>query len=178
MPRIRSWWRMKRIRHRDAVATAAASAALLLAGELADQHIASIVRQYLVPVESDPLAFLGTLVLVVLGYMNYFGGILVFLGGVHFLWGRVSRGRFLLSLGLGISAISLARSLALATLTYGTPVGALVALTTSLTGLGILVGLLSDLLMGEYALLLKKHARDAWRRWRRIRPRARRGARS
>ena len=178
MARSRSWWRTKQLRHRDAVVTSVASAACLLAGELADQHIVGVIRQYLIPVESNPVALLWILVLVVLGYMSFFGGILVLLGGIHFSWGRVPRGRFFLDLGLGISVLALARALALATLTYGTPVGVLIALTTSLTGLGILAGLLSHVLMGEYALLLKKHARSAWRRWRRSRPPARRGARS
>src|SRR4030065_692822 len=49
----------------------------------------------------------------------------------------------------------------------GTPTPFLEFLTTTLTGIGVLLGLATHTLMGQYALLLKKHARTAWRRGRR-----------
>src|SRR5881296_622630 len=131
----RSWWRMRQIRHRDAVALAVLSAAFLLAGELVNQDIPSVYEKYIV--QSGALNNLGFLFLIValiiLGFTTYFGGVFVLLGGLHFSWGRVGRGRFLV-------------------------------------GLGILFGIVSHTLMGQYALLLKKHAKRVWRRWRKAQP--------
>ena len=79
--------------------------------------------------------------LVVLAFTTVFGGILVLLGGIHFSWGRISRGRFLLVLGIGFTALGLASKLAAATLNAGTPLSVLVPLTTTLTGIGLLLEL-------------------------------------
>ena len=170
----RSWWRMRQIRHRDAVAMAVVSASFLLAGELANQDIPVIYQKYIV--ESGALNNPGFLVLIValiiLGFTTYFGGVFVLLGGLHFSWGRVSRGRFLVGLGIGVSLIGLVSRLAQAVLTSGTPLTAIVPYTTSLTGLGILFGIVSHTLMGQYALMLKKHAKRVWRRWRKAQPEA------
>jgi hypothetical protein len=170
----RSWWRMRQIRHRDAVALAVLSASLLLAGELANQDIQSVYQRYIVP--SGALNNLGLLILVValviLGFTTYFGGVFVLLGGLHFSWGRVSRGRFLVGLGIGVSLIGLLSRLAQAVLVVGTPLAAIVPYTTSLTGLGILCGFVSHTLMAQYAILLKKHAKRVWRRWRKAQPEA------
>src|SRR5881628_1486353 len=131
----RSWWRMRQIRHRDAVALAVLSAAFLLAGELVNQDIPSVYEKYIV--QSGALNNLGFLFLIValiiLGFTTYFGGVFVLLGGLHFSWGRVGRGRFLVGLGIGVS----------------------------------LIGLVSRL---AHALLLKKHAKRVWRRWRKTQP--------
>ena len=163
---------MRQIRHRDAVALAVLSASLLLAGELANQDIQSVYQRYIVP--SGALNNLGLLILVValviLGFTTYFGGVFVLLGGLHFSWGRVSRGRFLVGLGIGVSLIGLLSRLAQAVLVVGTPLAAIVPYTTSLTGLGILCGFVSHTLMAQYAILLKKHAKRVWRRWRKGQP--------
>ena len=174
MARYRSWWRLRQVRHRDAVALSVLSSASLLAGELANQDLPTLYARYLGPVANDPALFVLRLGLILLAFTTVFGGILVLLGGIHFSWGRVSRGRFLLGLGVGFGLIGLLGKIAQATLATGTPMGVLVTLTTTLTGLGILLGVASQVIMAEYALMLKKHARNAWRQWRRAnRPAAR-----
>ena len=119
-----SWWRLRQIRHRDAVILAILSASCLL-------------------------------------------------GGLHFSWGRVGRGRFLLGLGLGVSLLGLVGRLSRTILTTGRPFGdpliALLAVVAGLSGLGILLGIVSHTLMGKYALMLKKHAKRVLRRWRKSR---------
>src|SRR2546427_114353 len=107
----RSWWRMRQIRHRDAVALAVLSAAFLLAGELVNQDIPSVYEKYIL--QSGALNNLGFLILIValiiLGFTTYFGGVFVLLGGLHFSWGRVGRGSFLVGLGIGVSLTRLFR---------------------------------------------------------------------
>ena len=163
---------MRQIRHRDAVALAVLSAAFLLAGELVNQDIPSVYEKYIL--QSGALNNLGFLILIValiiLGFTTYFGGVFVLLGGLHFSWGRVGRGRFLVGLGIGVSLIGLVSRLAQALLVTGTPLTAIIPYTTSLTGLGILFGIVSHTLMGQYALLLKKHAKRVWKRWRKAQP--------
>lgn len=90
MPKVRSWWRRKKVYHRDAVILAALSSACLLAGELADRDITGVYGAYIAPVLSNPAMLLWNVALAVLAFTNYFGGILVLLGGVNFLWGRSS----------------------------------------------------------------------------------------
>ncbi len=176
----RSWWRMRQIRHRDAVALAVLSASFLLAGELVNHDIPSVYQTYIV--ESGALSNLGVLILIValiiLGFTTYFGGVFVLLGGLHFSWGRVGRGRFLCGLGIGVSLIGLVSRIAQAVLATGTPLNAIIPYTTSLTGLGILFGIVSHTLMGQYALLLKKHAKRVWRRWRKAQPEPEESSRS
>ncbi len=167
MARVKSWWRLKKVRHRDAVALSVLSSALLLAGQLPNQR--ALYDMYLLPVTGEPLVFAFNVILLVLGYMSYFAGILVLEGGINFLWGQVGRGRFLLSLGVGLSLIGLLNKIAFAILTTGSPLAALAFFTTSLVGLGLITGFASYALMHEYALMLKKHARNMWRRWRRTR---------
>ena len=167
MARVKSWWRTKRIFHRDAVALSVLSAALLLAGQLPLQQ--NLYDEYLRPVVHEPLLFLFDVILLLLAYTSYYGGILVLLGGINFLWGQASRGRFLLSLGLGIGSIGLLKEVALAILTSGSPVMVIVYFATSLSGFGLLLGCASYVLMHEYTLMLKKHARSKWRAWRRAR---------
>ncbi len=169
MARVKSWWRLKKIRHRDAVILASLSSACLLAGELIDQDITNVYRTFLLPVAADPALFLWDTVLAVMAFLTYFGGILVLMGGANFLWGKVGRGRNLLGLGIGISAIGLLRYAALYTLLFGSPVVYFSSFIASLSGIGILLGLASYILMHEYALMLKKHARSMWRQWRRSR---------
>jgi hypothetical protein len=167
MAKAKTWWRLKKIRHRDAVVLSAISSALLLAGQVPNQQL--LYEDYLASVSSEPFLFFFNVILLFLAYMSYFGGILVLMGGVNFLWGRVSRGRFFLSLGVGLSLISLLKQIALAVLTTGSPVAAVAYFTTSLVGLGLITGFASYALMHEYALMLKKHARNMWRQWRRAR---------
>jgi len=166
MPRVKSWWRLKKVRHRDAVLLSVVASSCLLAGELANQDIANVYRAFLQPVLDDPGRFLWNTALTVLAFTTYFGGILVLLGGINFMWGRIGRGRFFLGLGIGISAIGLLRMAALYTLLYGSPAVVFSGYIASLSGIGLLLGLASYILMGEYALMLKKHAKSAWRRWR------------
>jgi hypothetical protein len=178
MATVRSWWRLKKVRHRDAVILSVGSSASLLSGELANQAgIPWLYSTYLAPVDGQPLLFALNSVLVVLAYTTYFGGIFVLLGGLHFSWGRIDRGRFLVSLGVGISFVGLLKQFALAVLMTGTPFTFFLGFS-GLIGIGLLLGFASHLLMGEYALMLKKHAKSAWRQWRRSRRPARRRARS
>ncbi len=186
MARVKSWWRLKKVRHRDAVILSVVSSACLLAGEFSSQigyptspvpGIPWLYNQYLAPVQGQPLLFALYGALVVLAFTTTFGGVLVLLGGIHFSWGRVDRGRFLVSLGVGLSALGIMRAMAFATLNTGTPVSFFLSYTP-LVLIGLLIGFVSHLLMGEYALMLKKHAKSAWRRWRRLRhpqPARRRG---
>src|SRR5205807_298535 len=90
---------------------------------------------------------------------------------------RVGRGRFLTGLGLGVSLLGLVGKLSRTILAigratgkpFGDPVVALLAVSVGLTGPGILLGIGSHTLMGHYALMLKKHAKRIWRRWRKSR---------
>src|SRR5437867_6159454 len=158
MAEPRSWWRMRRIKHRDAAVLSVLAAAFLLAGELANDDIRVLYRQYIVEsgVVNNAAILVVVVALIVLGFTTYFGGIFVLLGGVHFSWGRVSRGRFLVGLGIGVSLLGFVGRLARATLA-DTAVLELITIASSLTGLGLLSGLASHSLMSQYALLLKKH---------------------
>ncbi len=176
MAKVQSWWRLRQIRHRDAVVLAIISSACLLAGEVANSNIASLYSIFIAPYLADPPVLVVLVALTILGYTTYFGGIFVLLGGLHFSWGRVGRGRFLLGLGLGISLLGFISRLARATLAaakpFGSPIQELILYTETLTGLGIILGIASHSLMGQYALMLKKHAKRVWRRWRKThRPR-------
>ncbi len=176
MARLKSWWRLKQVRHRDAVILSVMSSAFLLAGQVPLQE--DLYATYLAPVVQQPLLFLANAVLLILAYTTYFGGILVLMGGVNFLWNRVARGRFLVSLGVGVSFLLLLKQIALAILLTGSPLAAFLVFTTGLAGIGMLLGFASYTLMVEYALMLKKHARRVWRRWRKARRPARRNGRS
>src|SRR2546426_4389994 len=165
----RPWWQMRRIKHRDAVALCVLSAAFLLAGELTVPFLAQIYTQYLEPVQRDPALLALRLVLIVLAYTTAFGAVLVLFGGWYFMRGAIPRGRFLVGLGIGLTSLLLVSRLAYATLAYGTPLAYLVPLATSFTGAGILFGVAAHTVMGQYALLVKKRAARAWRRWGRAR---------
>lgn len=171
------WWRTRRIKHRDAVALSVLSSSFLLAGEMANPVLLRIYEQYLVPVLDEPALLVLYGVLAGLAFTTAFGAVLVLLGGWHFLRGRVPRGRFLVGLGVGVTSLSLVSRLAYHTLVAGSPFPFLLYFTTSLTGLGILLGVAAHTVMGQYALLLKKHARAAWRRWRKSRRPIRRPSR-
>src|SRR6266568_4361410 len=109
MAKSRSWWRMRQIRHRDAAILSVLSSSFLLAGELVNNDLRTAYDLYILPYAGDPSLFprfLLNVVLTVLGFTTYFGGIFV------------------------------------------------------------LLGIVSHTLMGQYALMLKKHARRVWRRWR------------
>lgn len=169
MPKVRSWWRRKKVYHRDAVILSVLASACLLAGELADRDIAGVYGSYIVPVLGDPALLLWNVALSVLAFTNYFGGILVLLGGINFLWGRSARGRFFTGLGTGLSSLSLLRLIALFTLTEGQPFIIFSGYAASLSGIGLLLGFASYVLMHEYSIMLKKHAKSMWRQWRRSR---------
>jgi hypothetical protein len=173
-----SWWRLKEIRHRDAVILAIASAACLLAGELADSGetgIPGLYARYIAPYLESPGLLVLIVILLFLGFTTVFGGFFVLLGGLHFSWGRVGRGRFFVGLGLGVGLLGLLSRFARTVLTtghagepFGDPVQALFTLGPTLVSVvGILFGLASHTLMGRYALMLKKHAKRILRRWRR-----------
>ncbi|MCI4371718.1 MAG: hypothetical protein L3J78_03620, partial [Thermoplasmata archaeon] len=178
----KSWWRLRQIRHRDAVILSVLSSSCLLAGEVIDSNITTAYRDYIAPYLNNPPILVILVALTILGFTTYFGGIFVLLGGLHFSWGRVTRGRFLTGLGLGVSLLGLLSRLAQRILAtgkpFGDPVVAFLAVTTGLSGLGILFGLGSHTLMGQYALMLKKHAKRVWRRWRKTRRPARKSSRS
>ncbi|HEY6146095.1 MAG TPA: hypothetical protein VIZ69_00295 [Thermoanaerobaculia bacterium] len=182
MAKDQSWWRLREIRHRDAVILAVLSASCLLAGEVFDSNITTVYRDYIAPYLDNPTILVILVTLTLLGFTTYFGGIFVLLGGLHFSWGRVGRGRFLTGLGLGVSLLGLVGRLSRTILTTGKPFGdplvALIAVNAGLSGAGILLGLASHTLMGHYALMLKKHAKRIWRRWRKSRKPSRRSSKS
>ena len=187
----KSWWHLRQIRHRDAVILAVLSAACLLAGELTESvtscsappcSLSGIYKDFIAPYLDNPPILLVLIVLTLLGFTTYFGGIFVLLGGLHFSWGRIGRGRFLMGLGLGVSLIGLVGRLSRTILTTGKPFGdplvAILAIATGTIGLGIVLGIGSHSLMGNYALMLKKHAKRIWRRWRKSRRPSRRSSKS
>jgi len=187
----KSWLRLRQIRHRDAVLLSVLSASSLLAGELTESvtncstppcSLSAIYQDYFVPYLGNPPVLVVLITLTILGFTTYFGGIFVLLGGLHFSWGRVGRGRFLMGLGLGVSLLGLIGRLSRTILTTGKPFGdpliALLAVATGLTGLGVVLGIGSHTLMGNYALMLKKHAKRMWRRWRKARRPSRRSSKS
>jgi len=166
----KSWWRARRIKHRDTVVLAVLAAAFLLAGELVNNDIPRLYQKYIQEpgVAANAALLIVIVALVILGFTTYFGGIFVLLGGMHFSWGRVGRGRFLVGLGIGVSLLGFVGRMARATLD-ASPVVELITIASSLTGLGLLFGLASHSLMSQYALMLKKHAKTVLRRWRRTR---------
>jgi hypothetical protein len=190
----KSWWRLRQIRHRDAVLLAILAASCLLGGQLTDNvanctsigsqpcNITGIYQDYIVPYLNNPPILFVLVALALLGFTTYFGGIFVLLGGLHFSWGRIGRGRFLMGLGLGVSVLGLIGRLSRMILTTGKPFGdpfhAFQAVVAGLSGLGIILGIASHTLMGEYALMLKKHAKRVLRRWRKSRRPARRSSKS
>jgi hypothetical protein len=176
MPKDRSWWRLRQVRHRDAAALAFVSGFLLLAGSLGGEIQPSpldLYNTYIAPNLKSPEILALLIALLIIGFTTVFGGIFVLLGGIHFTWGRVGRGRFLMGLGLGVSLLGLLSRFARTILTTGTPFGdplhALLLIAAGYTGAGLLLGLASHTLMGRYALMLKKHARRVIGRWRRAR---------
>jgi hypothetical protein len=171
-----SWWRRRQIRHRDAVVLATLSSSCLLAGEFANSNIVTLYGRWVAPYLDKPPVLVVLVILTVLGFTTYFGGIFVLLGGIHFSWGRVGRGRFLIGLGLGVSLLGLISRLSRAILEqathdnpFGNPLDALFAVTAGLTGVGILFGVASHTLMSRYVLMLKKRAKHVWRKWRKSR---------
>lgn len=169
MAKARSLWRMRRIKHRDAVGLSVLSASCLLGGEFSNQDILHLFQRFIVErgTLNDPALLVPVIALIVLGFTTYFGGIFVLLGGLHFSWGRVGRGRFLVGLGIGVSLLGLVSRLA-----RGLLVGSfsdVLPYSSPLTAVGILLGIATHSVMGQYALLLKKHAARVWRRWRKSR---------
>src|SRR6267143_3189334 len=187
----KSWWRLRQIRHRDAVLLAILAASFLLGGQLTDNvtactsppcSLTGIYQDFIVPYLNNPPVLVVLIALALLGFTTYFGGIFVLLGGLHFSWGRIGRGRFLMGLGLGVRVLGLIGRLSRMILTTGKPFGdplvAILAIATGTIGLGIVLGIGSHSLMGNYALMLKKHAKRIWRRWRKSRRPSRRSSKS
>ena len=170
MARTTSWWKARRVKHRDALLLCILSSAFLLAGELTTNPVlAYVYSQYLAPYFDEPLVLVYNTALAGLAFTTAFGAVLVLVGAAYFVQARIARGRFFVGLGIGLTSLSLASRIAYATLVEGTPLAFLVPLAKSPTGVGILLGVAAHTVMGQYALLLKKHARQAWRRWRRAR---------
>lgn len=170
MAKGQSWWRKRQVRHRDAVILSILSSSCLLADALVRSNLAYLYERFVAPYLNQPPILVALIVLTVLGFTTYFGGIFVLLGGLHFSWGKVGRGRFFIGLGLGVSLLGLISRLARAILEsttvdnpFGSSVDALLAVTTGLTGFGIIFGLASHTLMGRYALMLKKRAKRWWK---------------
>lgn len=166
------------MKHRDAVGLSVLSASFLLAGEFANPILLGIYERYLAPFIDEPALLIVYALLALFAFTTAFGVILVLLGGWYFLQGRIPRGRFFVGLGVGLTSLSLLSRLAYHTLVTGTPFSFLLFLTTTFTGLGILLGVAAHTLMGQYALMLKKHAKRAWRRWRKARRPSRRASRT
>lgn len=158
---------MRRIKHRDAVTLCVLSASCLLAGELTTPILGQIYVQYLAPYLGSPAVFAVRALLAVFAFTTAFGAVLVLSGGWYFLQGRIGSGRMLVGLGVGLTSVSFASKLAYAVLVYDTPLRFLLPLATTLAGMGILFGFAAHVVMGQYALLLKKRARIVFRRWRR-----------
>src|SRR5437867_11819090 len=127
-----SWWRRRSTPHRNALILAPPSAACLLGGQVTDNatqcasppcSISGIYEDYVAPYLNNPPVLVVLILLALLGFTTYFGGIFVLLGGLHFSWGRAGRGRFLLGLGLGVSLLGLVARLSRTLLTTGRPLG-------------------------------------------------------
>lgn len=169
MPQAKSWWRMRRVKHRDAIVLCVLSASFLLAGEFANPVLLRIYQEYLAPVVERPELLIVYALLSIFAFTTAFGVVLVLLGGWYFLRGKVPRGRFLVGLGIGLTSLSFVSRFASYTLAAGSPYPFLVYLTTTFMGLGILFGFAAHTIMGQYALMLKKRATRAWQRYRRSR---------
>src|SRR3972149_166392 len=98
MPKEISWWRMRQIRHRDAVVLSVLSASCLLAGEVANSTLSEMYVTYIVPSPANPPVLVVLIPLTLLASSTYFGGISVLPAGLNFSWGQVGRGRFLTGL--------------------------------------------------------------------------------
>src|SRR2546428_11435933 len=99
----RTWWRMRRIKHRDAVALCVLSSALLLAGQPPPGLVGIYVR-YLQPVQGNLPLFALYAVLSIFAFTTTFGAVLVFGGGGYFLLGGGSPGRLLAGVRVGVPA--------------------------------------------------------------------------
>lgn len=165
----RAWWQRRRVKHRDAVALCVLSAAFLLAGELTVPILREVYTDQLAPFLDRPVEFVLRAALALFAFTTAFGAVLVLVGGWYFLTGRVPRGRFLVGLGLGLTGLSLASKVAYWTLVSGSPIPYLATLASTLTGIGVIIGVVAHTVMGQYALLVKKRVRTLLRRRRRSR---------
>src|SRR2546422_11110122 len=139
----KTWWRMRRVKHRDGVALCILSSALLLAGELTTTEVGSlrwIYGQYLSTSVANPPLFVFQAVLAVFAFTTAFGAILVSLGGWFFLVGRVGRGRFFVGFGVGVTSLTILSKVAYSMLVTGNPVTYFIPLATTLIGPGVLCG--------------------------------------
>src|SRR5256885_9240900 len=103
----KSWWRLRQVRHRDAVILSVLSASSLLAGELTESvtncasppcSLSAIYQDFIAPYLGNPPILIVLIGLTLLGFTTYFGGIFVLLAGLHFSWGRVAQVRFFMDL--------------------------------------------------------------------------------
>src|SRR5437773_12079699 len=97
-----SWWRLRQIRHRDAVILAILSAACLLGGQVTDNatqcasppcSISGIYEDYVAPYLNNPPVLVVLILLALLGFTTYFGGIFVLLRSEERRVGKECRSR-------------------------------------------------------------------------------------
>ena len=166
MPRRRRRLRFLRIKNVDGVALAVATAGLLFAGELTNAVLRTLIAKY-VGDQPNPVLAAGALVLVFFAFTSAFGSFLALVAGALFAQNEVSRGRFFLSLGIGLSVLGLLSKIALSILS--TDPTFLAWYGQTLTGLGLLVGIATQIAMSHHAMALKK-------RWRKLRKQRQRQA--
>jgi len=169
---LQSWrmpgprFRPHRMRNRDGVVLAVATAVLLIVGEITNPVLRNYIARY-VALQANPLLAAGALALVFVAYTPAFGSILALVAAGLFSKNEVSRGRYFLGLGIGLSLLGLISRVALAVLSEDP--GVVVWLATTATGLGVLLGVSAQIVMGSHAMALKKRRRKA-RRLRERRP--------
>jgi len=162
--------RFPRIRNRDGVVMAISAAALLLGSELTNPVLRTLIDQY-VGQQQNPVLAAGSIALVFLAYTSAFGSLLALVAAALFAQNEVPRGRFFLGLGVGLSVIGLTSKIALSLLSENLSVVAWLA--TTATGLGVLLGISTQIVMGSHAMALKKR----WRTLRKLRERQEEAAR-
>lgn len=148
--------RLRRIRNLDGVILSIAASLFLFLGELSNPLLRTYIEKY---VTNQPnVAFEAiALVLVVLGYTSAFGSFLALVTAILFSRNEISRGRFFLGLGIGLSLIGLISKLSAAILAADPSF--LIWLGGTLTGLGVLTGIATQIVMGHHAMELKKRLR-------------------
>src|SRR3972149_11860941 len=104
MASTRAWWQLRRVKHRDAIALCAVSAAFLLAGEFTAPIFGEVYAAPLAPFLDRPTEFVLRTVPARFAFTTAFGAVLVLCGGGGFLHGGGPRGRVPLRAGPGVPA--------------------------------------------------------------------------